>query len=703
MKKILLTGLLGLGVALGASEAVFAHGGQYRGPGDVVPPSPGGGGPSSGGPGGAGGPTTGPSGPAGSGPSGPASGPTGPATGGGPGAGPGGGGPTTGGGAPPPPDLTPWSFWWEFNKDPYINLRQAIHSTEVVSDSDDFFLGEGKDSEAKGTLKPTEAMITGQIIPELARNLEASDNNDIQSACLIGLAKIGRDTDSVKILEIFRSYLPDNSQEIQETAALSLGISQREEAVPTLVHLVADDSDGRKLTGDAGDVSDRTRSFAAYGLGLVAWATANNDVKRTAFEAIKPILEDTKIADRNIRVAAVNALSLLRPSLEDEKGMQLFSEVSTALLDYWNLKLGKSDQVIQAHVPLAIAKMFQDVDRVTHPDLDELYHSCREDFIAVLRERKSGKDANEVMQSAAMAVGLMAGPMDDDPKKLKGSDDDNVRLDALSAEALLDYNQRGPNQQAKFFSILGMAKQGGLHNRDNMIRILRKTSNRVEQGWAALGLGVLAFEAQAEDQNYSTNTIGEALAGELDAKNDTVLASLAVGLGLAKFQTAEDELLSLLEDKKSIDELAGYICIGLALMDARDAIQPLRDLVDASVRRDIRLQQAAIALGKLQDKEAGKQLVAIIEQDDKPSVQKMAAISSALSFIGDRESVVPLINMLNNESATPLARAFAGVALGGVADKEDLPWNSKIGVDLNYRAAVESLTNGNGTGILDIL
>ena len=42
------------------------------------------------------------------------------------------------------------------------------------------------------------------------------------------------------------------------------------------------------------------------------------------------------------------------------------------------------------------------------------------------------------------------------------------------------------------------------------------------------------------------------------------------------------------------------------------------------------------------------------------------------------------------------------VALGGVADKEPLPWNSKIAVNLNYRAAVDTRTNGS-SGIWDIL
>ena len=58
--------------------------------------------------------------------------------------------------------------------------------------------------------------------------------------------------------------------------------------------------------------------------------------------------------------------------------------------------------------------------------------------------------------------------------------------------------------------------------------------------------------------------------------------------------------------------------------------------------------------------------------------------------------------MLFDTKVSELARAFAAVALGGVADKESLPWNSKIGTNMNYRASVETLTN-QSTGILDIL
>ena len=83
-----------------------------------------------------------------------------------------------------------------------------------------------------------------------------------------------------------------------------------------------------------------------------------------------------------------------------------------------------------------------------------------------------------------------------------------------------------------------------------------------------------------------------------------------------------------------------------------------------------------------------------------PSSQ--AAISAALGTIGDSRSIAALVELLHSTEATDLARAFGATALGIVADKEDLPWNSKIGADSNYRANTPSLTNGT-SGILDIL
>jgi hypothetical protein len=68
----------------------------------------------------------------------------------------------------------------------------------------------------------------------------------------------------------------------------------------------------------------------------------------------------------------------------------------------------------------------------------------------------------------------------------------------------------------------------------------------------------------------------------------------------------------------------------------------------------------------------------------------------------DRRSLDPLLKMLRNPELTPLTRAFAAVALGGICDKDPLPWNTAYATQTNYRAATATLTDGQ-SGILDIL
>jgi HEAT repeat protein len=155
-------------------------------------------------------------------------------------------------------------------------------------------------------------------------------------------------------------------------------------------------------------------------------------------------------------------------------------------------------------------------------------------------------------------------------------------------------------------------------------------------------------------------------------------------------------------DSEKDETARGYVAIGLGLMDAREAMEKIQRIVDESKYRPDLLKQAAIALGLLGDKDLVPKLVALLEESKGLATQ--ASLSSALGFIGDQRSIDPLVAMLQNDTLTERARGFAAVALGIVADKEPLPWNSKIGLDLNYRASTQTLTDqASGTGILDIL
>jgi HEAT repeat protein len=135
-------------------------------------------------------------------------------------------------------------------------------------------------------------------------------------------------------------------------------------------------------------------------------------------------------------------------------------------------------------------------------------------------------------------------------------------------------------------------------------------------------------------------------------------------------------------------------------MDEQSAIAPIQEIVKKSKYSPDLLKSTAIALGLLGDKQLVNDLVDMLKSST--GLASQAAISSALGFIGDSRSVEPLIDMMKNQEVSALARAFAAVALGIIADKEPFPWNSKIGVNSNYRANTPSLTDQKG-GILDIL
>ncbi len=616
-----------------------AHGGMYRGPGNAT---------------GVGGPNTGG-----------ASGVSGVK------------GPTTGSRPIATSGSTGWQLWWEYNKDPYLRLKEAVHSPDAVTDDDQFYLGAGKSED--NSLAPSEEEKRDVILPALNRLLEGSDNKDINTACLVAMAKIGKDHPEVAILDVFRERLPSGNQEIRETAALSLGISQRREALADLIHLARDSRQGRALMRRA-KVDDRSRAFAIYGLGLLAWSLQSSEDKERVLACLKEVLEEKGQDDRDIRVALVHALSLLNFDTGDSAQKRLQWQTLDLLWDFYEKSLGKGDQLIQSHVPGAIARMLGRGSSAMHVRFKA----------ALAREldRKRGRQ-NSIYQSAALALGKMAYPAEVQPD------------DAQYSKVLLTYAKRGKDEQARNFCMIAMGEIGGASNRSELLRLHAKGKKATERPWAALGLGIMAFRSRA---GGTVDTgIGEALLRGLnDVSNVNTRAANAVALGLCGYHKAAKDMRRYLDKHSREDMVAGYLCIGLALMDEKEALGQIRELVEKSVRRPYLLTQAAIAMGKLGDKEAMGQLNQILSTGAQ-NVAKMSAVATAYRFIGDRRAVKPLIEMMFDESKlTKISRAFVAAALGGIADKELFPWNAKIAIGCNYRAAVSTLTNGQ-TGILDIL
>ncbi len=539
---------------------------------------------------------------------------------------------------------------------------------------------------------PSEEEKLNVILPALKKAIDSTENRDISSSCMVAMAKVGRNHGEFKLHDVFLPRLKSHSQEIRETAALAFGIAalQDEDNLTVLVDLAKDSPAGRVLC-DQPELNDRTRSFAAYGLGLVAHANSNIDFKATAFEALRILVDDDKVTSRNIKVAAINAIGLLNANPADDKGKKLIGEALKCLETYYLKPLGGGEQLLQAHVPPAVAKLLGK----DYPD-EKVVEDWKQLFVADLTEKgKVKRSSHDIARSCVLALGQLCKPCDDEKAK-----------DAAICKLLVDQWKEHKDLQTRYFAMLAMGQIGGKLNRSTLLKEFDKAGKSLEKPWCAMAMGVYAFN-KYEAQKAAGSTIeleeefGRTLRPALeDVKDPGAQAGFAVALGLCQYKAAADDLRSMLTKSKSKDELAGYLCIGLALMGDERSKDEMNDLVSKSLRRPDLLKQGAIALGKLGDKKVAEELQKLLAE--APNLATLSAIASALGFIGDRRSIDPLKQMLANESLTELSRAFAAVALGGVGDKEKLPWNSKIGTNMNYRASVETLTD-KSSGILDIL
>ena len=681
-----LTCALGVLAITLSSSLLSAHGGMYRGPRDTVPP--GGGSSRTPGPGGdVVPPTTGrPTGPSNPNPVGPPTGSPGKPSTGNP-TKPGTSGQTGHRGIQITDDLTNWNYWWEFNKDAYIGLRKAIHQTRTTTGLDDHYLGATRQI-AQNLLQPTHDQIQNDILPSLKRAIDSTEQRDIVSSCMIGMAKIGADHRDFALVDVFTKRLKRNNQEIQETAALALGIAavKSEKALDTLVALAVDAPAGRRLVD--GRVSVRTRSFALYGLGLYASEHAIPEIKQRAFEAMRSVVESDKRINRNIKVAAIEGIGMLAFDHTDATSRAMLEDALDVLKRYYDKKEGVGSQLIQAHCPTAITKL---IGR-DHRRSDEF----RRSFAAEIRGSKKGRRNHNLARSCVLALGQMCSAHDD-----KNSED------AVYSKLLVDTFKNHKDAQTRNFALVSLGQIGGVKNRQFLLRIVEKGKKASERPWAALGLGLQTFASHKRlvDSMQTPKPdvlVGETLLEQLGkAKSPQLVGALGIALGLCKFQDASELMQRrILKDYAKVEQ-TGYLCLGLALMADHRAIQTIRKTMDLSVRRPSLFVQAATALGVLGDKSAAQELHRKLD-DEGRNLATLAAIATALGKIGDRGSVAPLKRALFDSERGDLQRAFAAVSLGGVADRALMPWHTKISKNINYRASVETLTNMS-SGVLDIL
>ncbi len=592
-------------------------------------------------------------------------------------------------------DLGRWEFWWEFGKDPYLRLRDTIYSDRSVDPGQALWnprLAAGAPIASPPTAKDVRA-----VASQLSALLSSSKDRDTSSACLLALAKIGPAQAGFDLTELFTPFLARGDQELRESSAIAFGISGSldQETQQILADLIEDSSHGRTLSGNSA-VNERTRAFAAYASGLLLHRSREASTSMRLIRPLQEVLNHPADNKRNLMVATIEAMALFPRDWQSKAARTLRNAIVKDLGRYYDCGLGVGDQLIQAHVPTAIARL------LPHKSIEAFKWRARfaADLMAGLRSSSASKSGvkvnNHVAQSCALALGSMCGPWEDDNSASREV-----------GELLVRVHQDHRDQQTRSFATLALARIGGKQPSTYLASQLRGANKAIEQPWLAVSLGIIAAKQRIEGSHEGKSAVEfEQLTKALlkqfgKARNPGTIGALAIALGLTGSPDARDVLRQTLVDEAKRDDVAGYVALALGLLQDARAIPDLRVLRKDSVRRTFVMMQSVRALGLLGDHTLTDQLNAELAAPGV-SLIRLSAIASALAQIGDRRSLPALQKLLADTDVAPLTRAFAAVALGGVCDKDPLPWNSIYASQVNYRASTETLTDGMA-GILDLL
>jgi len=653
---------------LTSCAVAWAHGGTYAGPGSGVPGA---------------GPTT----PAPQRPPGQPAGST-PTAGA-----PGGAGAANTGFQLAGPDLADWRTWWALQRDTFLNLREALQKNAVTT-TDDAFFGLGGALERGDGARPRLETVRDRVRPVLLAALADERNPDVLSGVLLALGKLGepRTDPEGRIRPALARHLADGNQEVAESAALSLGVLGDGAAVTLLNSLVRDEASARTLLGGR-EVPQRTRAFAAYGLGLIGARVGNADVRRYAAQALLHTLAHDTSRSHDLRVAAALGVGLVRiePEFVDEAVVNALPSASREHEVRWlTAQFGESSitETVRLHLPVAAA-------RLTHGGRPLARAELVQALLAVLEPESRASDA--LQQGCLTALGL-CGDNDADP------------LDRRVLETLLRRTREGDalgRRQAWMALARVGARAGANEGREEGTRRVRAAllKGLAEEGallrpWIALALGVFEH-ARLQGGALVALESTQALRAALEAHGGpTEAGAYCLALGLCRDTAAAPRIL--VEARRTQDdELQSQAALALGLLGERSVVEPLRAVALESRHRPIVLRDTAIALGLLGDHELVATLIVWLREASNLGV--LSATAGALGWVGDARAVEPLCLMVESDTVPDQVRAFAAVALGLISDKDLLPWNTLIKRDLNLWRAPASLTEPlTATGVIEL-
>jgi HEAT repeat protein len=569
-----------------------------------------------------------------------------------------------------------------------------------VTGGDEYYLGRGE-----RPADPLDHAITdasrARIVPHLLELLAREHSSHIVTSAMLALAKLGGggETPEHAATRLQAGLLPrlaDPNQTISEVAALSLGILGLDEGVLPLAALLDDGDEGRRLCG-ASSVDVRTRAFAAYALGLIGGRTERVDVRRFVVQKLCAAFEADRGAVFDVRVACLLALGLAPLPSDPAWGLAQDGRLLPALCREaqieWTLRvLADRDEayLVRAHAPTSAARLLSGLEAPA------LRTRAVELLLGELAPRSSAP--RELRQGCTLALGELA-------------DADGDALDVRVRARLTELAREAPDQQQRAFALIALAQVGGRPGsgadeplagvpaiREHFARILTQGRNFLVP-WSALSIGVME-RALDDAGGFGSQDMKDLLRDMLaEESSPGTLGALCIALGIVRDPAARAVVAGTLERTGDPDARA-YALLALGMLRERESIPTIQAVLEESRYNPVLVQSAAIALALIHDPEIVPGLLEML--DRSTGLATSASICYSLGRIGDARAIDALLEMSGLPVRTDLARGMATEALGALADRDDLPWNTALSWGVNYAAAPATLSARAQIGVLDM-
>lgn len=588
-------------------------------------------------------------------------------------------------------DRTEWWDWWDYNKERFLGLDEALARLHPVTPRADRLPSD--DLGRRAGLSA--ARVYGELVPALVAELEAEKDPFFQRRALLALGRIGeapRGTfaGAVPLFDVLSARLREGNLGVAEAAVVSLGALGSSDAVQLLAELVSDTERARDAVA-RGRVPVRMRALAAYGLGISGSSDVPVVVRRFAVHSLASVLSADVAHYPDVQAAAVIALGLSPVpgggdgSAEDAPPSAGLAAQVRFVLDL--LEDEDQPRMVRTHAPTAVARLLASGEVP-----DELREIAFERLFSALDRREDVA----VRRSAVLGLGALA-DADEDPHDVEA----RSRLTAMLEKGDLPSRSFAAISLAQIASRAGTGAGEPYAAVEPVARTLSRQLVRgksFERPWAALALGVMGFHLREAGETLPQNA-ADALRGELRREHNPIESSaMALAIGMVGDARGLEDIAERLADEKA-DDFVGHFAVGLGLLRQRAAIEPLAELMADAEHRPERMENAALGRALIGDRTLLDELVDRL--DDCDCAVSTRGVGRALAWAADERGIAPLLAIARDSEKPALTRANAVEALGRIADRSNVAWDVRISRGLNYLDAPTSLTDPTGYGILD--